>query len=149
MSETERPISPGSKLVGPLPVPRGAHNYFLGEMDDSATVGVLSMIYYYLRPGFQRNSTKALPRSNFRPLASSPVFSAAFFRTHYISAASFVCFASLSTTGVDYRRPILRSMEDAGLKQEESDGREEASAEKVDGDWSCIWGNRGNLYHEI
>lgn len=131
MTETGGPNPHGSKLVGPLPLARGAQNYFLGEMKDSSSVGALSMIYYCLFPGFQRNSTTSLPRSNSRLLNRSPVLSAACFRTHYVAAASFVFFASLSTTGVDYRRPLLRRLEDAGFKQGLLDGREEASTERL------------------
>lgn len=131
MTETGGPNPHGSKLVGPLPVARGAQNYFLGEMKDSSSVGALSMIYYCLFPGFQQNSTTSLPRSNSRPLASSLVHSAAFFRMPYVAAASFVFFASLSTTGVDYRRPLLRRLKDAGFKQGLLDGREEASTERL------------------
>ena len=56
--------------------------------------------------------------------------SAALFRTTYVVAASFGFFASLSATGVNYPRPFPMMFEDAGLKQEVMDGREEASTKK-------------------
>ena len=131
MTEAGNPIFHGSRLVGPLPVARGAQNYFLGEMDDACSVGASSMMYYCLNQGFQQKSNKALPRSILPDLARGPVSSVAFFRAHYVTAASFVFFASLSTTGVDYRRPFLRTLENAGWKQGVLDGREEASTEKL------------------
>lgn len=131
VTEAGTPISHGSRLVGPLPVARGAQNYSLGEMDDACSVGALSMMYYCLVPAFQQMSNKALLRSILPNLARGPVSSAAFFRAHYVTAASCVFFASLSTTGVDYRQPFLRTLENAGWRQGVLDGREEASTEKL------------------
>ena len=110
---------------------KGAQNYFLGELDNAFTIGAVSTAYYRISQGFQRQSSKALPRLNSSPLASGFSPKVAFFKSHYVAAASFVLFASLSTTGVHYRRPLLRMFEDAGTKQEEVDGREEASTEKL------------------
>lgn len=131
MIEARSPISHGPRLIGTLPVARGAQNYFLGELNDATCIGATSALYYHISQRFQRQSTKALPRLNSLPLARGLINSVALFKAHYVAAASFVLFASLSSKGIHYRRPLLRKFEGAGLKQEELDGREEASAEKL------------------
>ncbi|KAL9132672.1 MAG: hypothetical protein Q9175_006157, partial [Cornicularia normoerica] len=127
-TETGNPIRHGSRLVGPLPAAKGAQNYFLGELNDAASIAALSRIWSSLAS--QRNSTKALLRSRSLPLASDAVRSALMFRTYYVAAASLALFASLSTAGVHYRQPFLKTFADAGFEQENVDSREEASVEK-------------------